>query len=165
VQDRVQAGALALVAALAHWWPGEYLGLVRPSGRDTVIALGALGLFIPGWEALGYLLGKTHAPFLDELYLSARTSGVLPLLWFSSLVAAPVSEEIIFRGFLFRGFNRPQRDPVVLTSMFWALSHVRRNGPASSMPSRIATAPTSAASRATRAISSTRCAPCWGRKP
>ena len=92
VQIAVQAGALMLVARLAHWPLSEYLGLVCPSGRDTVIALVSLALFIPAWDALGYLLGKTRGPFLDELYLSTRTSGALPLLWFWSLAAAPVSE-------------------------------------------------------------------------
>jgi uncharacterized protein len=126
VQDAIQIGALACVARLARWPAGEYLGLVRPNRRDTVIALASLALFIPGWEALGYLLGKTHPPFQDELFLGARTSGALPLLLFTWLAAAPVSEEIIFRGFLFRGLGQQsQYNAISATSVIWAISHMQ----------------------------------------
>ena len=43
----VQIGAVTLLARLVHWPAGEYLGLVRPNGRDTVIAIVSVALFIP----------------------------------------------------------------------------------------------------------------------
>src|SRR5260221_12767837 len=79
----VQIGALAFVARLAHWPPSEYLALVRPNGRDAMIALVSLAAFLAGWDALTYLLGRDIVtPFQEASYLSARTSGALPLLWF-----------------------------------------------------------------------------------
>jgi uncharacterized protein len=128
VSNAIQIGALALVARLAHWPPGKYLGLIRPSGRDTALALGALALFLPGFDALTYLLGRDIVtPFQATSYLSARASGALPLLWFTFVVVAPAGEEITFRGFLYRGWVRSQRAvvPVAVISALWAVSHIQ----------------------------------------
>jgi membrane protease YdiL (CAAX protease family) len=129
VSNAIQIGALALVARLAHWPPGKYLGLIRPSGRDAVLALGALALFLPGFDALTYLLGRDIVtPFQITSYLSARSSGALPLLWFTFVVAAPAGEEITFRGFLYRGWVPSQRavvPGVVIISTLWAVLHVQ----------------------------------------
>src|SRR5262249_45114213 len=48
----VQIGAVTLLARLAHWPAREYLSLIRPNGRDTVIAIVSVALFIPAWYAL-----------------------------------------------------------------------------------------------------------------
>src|SRR5262249_17858103 len=40
----VQIGAVTLLAQLAHWPAKEYLSLVRPNGRDTVIAIALVAL-------------------------------------------------------------------------------------------------------------------------
>jgi membrane protease YdiL (CAAX protease family) len=129
VSNAIQIGALALVARLAHWPPGKYLGLIRPSGRDAALALGTLALFLPGFDVLTYLLGREIVtPFQVTSYLSARASGALPLLWFAFVVAAPASEEIMFRGFLYRGWVRSQRavvPGVAVISALWAVLHVQ----------------------------------------
>ena len=129
VSDATQICALALVARLAHWPPGEYLGLTRPSARDTAFALAALAVFLTGFDALTYLLGRDIVtPFQVTSYLSARASGALPLLWFTFVVAAPAGEEIMFRGFLYRGWVRSQRTAVpgvLVLSALWAIIHVQ----------------------------------------
>ena len=120
----VQIGAVTLLARLAHWPAGEYLGLVRPNGRDTVIAIVSVALFIPAWYALAYILG-IHSSQTPDLYHNARAVGILPLYWFVSVVVAPVAEEIVFRGFLFRGLTG--QSPIIVissTSLFWAMAHV-----------------------------------------
>jgi uncharacterized protein len=128
VSDAVQIGALAVAARLAQWPPGQYLGLIRPSGRDAALALGAVALYLPGFDALTYLLGRDIVtPFRVTSYLSARASGALPLLWFTFVVVAPAGEEIMFRGFLYRGWVRSQHAvvPVAVISALWAVSHVQ----------------------------------------
>jgi membrane protease YdiL (CAAX protease family) len=128
VSDAVQIGALAVAARLAKWPPRQYLGLVRPSGRDAALALGAVALYLPGFDALTYLLGRDLVtPFQVTSYLSARASGALPLLWFTFVVAAPAGEEIMFRGFLYRGWVRSQHAvvPVTAISALWAVSHIQ----------------------------------------
>jgi uncharacterized protein len=127
VSNAVQIGALVLVARLAHWPPGEYLGLIRPSEREVAIALVSLALFLPGFDALTYLLGRNIVPpFQVASYLSARASGALPLLWFTIVVVAPAAEEIMFRGFLYRGWVQSQRSVVpgvAVISALWAVIH------------------------------------------
>jgi len=129
LSDTIQIGALALVAKMAHWPPGKYLGLIRPGGRDAALALVSLALFLPGFDALTYLLGRDIVtPFQVASYLSARASGALPLLWFTFVVVAPAGEEIMFRGFLYRGWVRSQRGVVpgvAVISALWAVMHAQ----------------------------------------
>jgi membrane protease YdiL (CAAX protease family) len=129
VSDTVQVGALVFAARLAHWPPGRYLGLIRPSGREAAIALVCLALFLPGFDALTYLVGKDIVPpFQVTSYVSARASGALPLLCFTVVVVAPAAEEIMFRGFLYRGWVQSQRGVVpgiAVISALWAVVHTQ----------------------------------------
>src|SRR5262245_2614349 len=88
----VQIGAVTLLARLAHWPAKEYLSLVRPKGRDTVIAIVSVALFIPAWHALAYVLG-IHSSQTYDVYRDARAAGILPLFWFVAVVVGPVAEE------------------------------------------------------------------------
>ena len=129
IADAIQIGALAFVARLAHWSPGKYLGLVRPSGRDAALPLAALAVLMPGLDALTYVLGgDIVTPFQVTSYLGARASGTLPLLWFTFVVVAPAGEEIMFRGFLYRGWVRSRRavvPGVVIISILWTVLHAQ----------------------------------------
>jgi membrane protease YdiL (CAAX protease family) len=129
VSTAVQVGVLALAARLAGWPVRDYLGLVRPRGRDLLIGLGCLALFLPAFDALTYLLGKDIVtPFQVDTYRSARESGDLPLLWLTLVAIAPAGEEIVFRGFLFRGWVRPGRAApigIVAISALFAIIHVQ----------------------------------------
>ena len=120
----VQIGAVTLLARLAHWPAKEYLSLVRPNGRDTVIAIVSVALFIPAWHALAYVLG-IHSSQTYDVYRDARAAGILPLFWFVAVVVGPVAEEIVFRGFLFRGLaGQSQIIAVSTTSLVWASTHL-----------------------------------------
>jgi membrane protease YdiL (CAAX protease family) len=66
--------------------------------------------------------------FQLDIYSSAKNAGYLPWLWLTLVVIAPIGEETLFRGFLFRGWYRVPLDvwPVIIvTSSIWALSHVQ----------------------------------------
>jgi len=129
VWNVAQIGGLALLARLAHWPAGRYLGLVQPSGRDTAVALGALALFVAGSDALTYLLGRDIvSPFQLTSYLSAQASQSLPLLWLAFVVVGPAGEEVMFRGFLYRGWVRSERDVlpgIVVISALWTAMHIQ----------------------------------------
>jgi membrane protease YdiL (CAAX protease family) len=125
----VQVGMLALAARLAHWPAGEYLGLVRPATRPALIAIAVLIVFLLGYDGLTYLLGRDIVtPFQVDTYRTARDSGSLPLLWLTFVIVAPIAEEIMFRGFLFRGWVRSERSaiPAILViSLLFAAIHVQ----------------------------------------
>jgi membrane protease YdiL (CAAX protease family) len=60
-----------------------------------------------------------------EIYDSAH---FVPLLWGAVIVAAPVFEEIFFRGFLLEGLRRSRLGSggaVVLTALSWAALHIQ----------------------------------------
>jgi uncharacterized protein len=125
----VQVGMLALAARLAGWPAGEYLGLVRPATRPALIAIAVLIVFLLGYDALTYLLGRDIVtPFQVDTYRTARDGGTLPLLWLTFVIVAPVAEEIMFRGFLFRGWARSERSTIpaiVVISVLFAAIHVQ----------------------------------------
>jgi len=125
----VQIALLAFVARLAGWSAADYFALVRPSGREAMIALVGLAVFLVGYDVLTYLLGRDIVtPFQVDTYRSARAEGSLPLLWLSFVIAAPLGEEIVFRGFLYRGWVRSPRSAwpaIVLISAIWAVMHVQ----------------------------------------
>lgn len=55
------------------------------------------------------------------------TAGFLPLLIFVVVVIAPLTEEVVFRGFMYRGLaDRWGAAPAVLiTAGLWALAHTQ----------------------------------------
>jgi membrane protease YdiL (CAAX protease family) len=127
--DVVLVGILALAARAARWPVGEYFGLVRPGRRNLVIAIASLTAFVLAFDAMTYLLGRAIVtPFQVDTYRSARDSGTLPLMWFAFVIVAPISEEMVFRGFLFRGWVRPGRGalPAILViSALFAIIHLQ----------------------------------------
>jgi uncharacterized protein len=127
--NAVQIAVLALASRRQGWSISEYLGLVRPATRDVAVALSILAVFLLGYDALTYALGRDIVtPFQVDTYRSARNAGMLPLLWFALVIAAPVAEEIMFRGFLFRGWVRSERSAIpgiLIISALFAAIHVQ----------------------------------------
>ncbi len=108
----VQIGMLALAARLARWPVGEYLGLVRAERRDAaLIAIAILVVFLLGYDALTYLLGTRHRHAVPGRHLShaPATAARCRCCGSPSWSSAPVAEEIMFRGFLFRGWVQVAR--------------------------------------------------------
>src|SRR5262249_31582497 len=120
---------LALAVRLARVPFVDYLAL-KPVGTRTMlfvlVCTLALGV---GFEGLSMRAGgPLVVPFVAELYRTARTSGTLPLVLIAVVVAAPITEELLFRGFLMRGWAASWLGPigaVVLTSAIWAVIHIQ----------------------------------------
>ena len=52
-------------------------------------------------------LGKNVVTsFQDDIYRSAASAGSLVWLWLAVVIVAPIGEETLFRGFVFRGWQR-----------------------------------------------------------
>ena len=118
---------LAPLANAAKWPVSEYLGLVKPRGLDAVVSFAVLIVFLLGFDGLTYLLGRDIVtPFQVDTYVSARASGTLPLLWLALVIGAPVGEELLFRGFLFRSWVASQRSAlpgILVISALFAIIH------------------------------------------
>jgi uncharacterized protein len=128
-------GLPAVVAAL--WFAirftdtsfADYLALRRMSWRNLVIGIVGLVAVIGIWEVLSRLSGRESEPgFMVDVLKSARADGALLLLTVAFCVAAPVSEELFARGFLYRGWSETWLGPIgaiVLSSLVWTGLHLQ----------------------------------------
>ena len=119
-------GFLVLVARLRGPFALWYLGLVRPRAGTVVKSILATVLFLAAFDGLTYWLGR---PIVSEFMTSIyETAGWLPLLVAALVVAAPLFEEIFFRGFLYRGLAASRLGApgaILITSFCWSLIHTQ----------------------------------------
>jgi uncharacterized protein len=129
ISNPVEIVTLVLAIQLLGTDAREYLGLDVPQPRDIAIAVAALAAAIAVADTVTLALGKDMVPpFQVELHRTAREEGSLPWLWLAIIVAAPVGEELLFRGFMFRGFIHEPRDAVpgiLVISLIWSMLHVQ----------------------------------------
>lgn len=105
----------------------EYFSFNRTSwkqfGKWTLILL----LYIVCSDVVTYYALKE--PIVSDFMLNAyQTVHFTPLLWLAFVIAAPLYEEIFFRGFLFRGIENSRVGPigaVIITSLAWSALHVQ----------------------------------------
>lgn len=104
----------------------EYLALTWPT-RDEVVQGLALSLaFLAAWLLLSFLTGQQTPAFVIDSYRSAQADGLLWLLLIGFCVAAPIAEEFVVRGLMYRGWSQSFLGPIgaiVLSSALWALIH------------------------------------------
>jgi uncharacterized protein len=129
VGDPVQVVTLALAARMTGEDLFKYFALNVPRRRDAIIAIAGLALMIIAVDVLTLALGRDLVPAFElQIHRSAQAEGALISLWLALIVVAPVGEELLFRGFLFRGFVREQRDAlpgILAISLIWSLLHVQ----------------------------------------
>jgi membrane protease YdiL (CAAX protease family) len=120
---------LWLATRMARMPFADYLALRRTSWSNLLIGTVALIALIAGWELLSRLLGREVAPgFMVEVLKSAQADGALWLLMIAFAVAAPVTEELMVRGFLYRGWSESFLGPVgaiALSSLVWTAMHAQ----------------------------------------
>jgi uncharacterized protein len=106
--------------------PWSFLGFRPVRWRDVVIACGAMGMFIAITDPLNVWLDRPLVPpFMLEAYATAGSRG---LLFLAVTIAAPVTEELAFRGFLFGALRaRGVRTGLVVgvTSSLFAVIHTQ----------------------------------------
>jgi hypothetical protein len=122
-------GILALFAWLRGWRVRDYLGLRLPPWQQAAWALAALAFLIVATDLVTHLVGRPIVPeFMTQAY---RTAGWLPLLVAALLVGAPLFEETLLRGFLFRGIAESPLGgiaAVIITSVIFGLLHLQYDG-------------------------------------
>jgi uncharacterized protein len=129
---------MGLPAVLAALWVAirvsrtpfaEYLALRWTAWSNLLIGVVALFVLVMGWDLVSRLTGREVTPgFMGDVLQSARADGALWLLVLAFCVAAPVSEELFARGFLYRGWSESFLGPVgaiLLSSVVWTALHLQ----------------------------------------
>jgi membrane protease YdiL (CAAX protease family) len=129
VSTPIQVLLLGLFAMWAGANAADYLGLTLPRRNEVVFGIIAVAAVIVAGNAISWLLDQNIVTsFQSDIYRTASAAGRLPWLWLAVVVATPIGEETLFRGFLFRGWLRSPRDAwptIIVTALLWALTHVQ----------------------------------------
>ena len=129
IANPLMIAVLALAVRLARARQVDYFALVLPRLRDLALGLVCLVGLIVVSDALLYISGRDLVtPFQLQSYASATAEGWLPALLAAAILVAPAGEELMFRGFIFRGWARSDRTAwpaIVVISVLWAALHIQ----------------------------------------
>jgi uncharacterized protein len=119
--------ASAVFAYLRRQLPlREYFSLTIPPMRQCLIWLLVTMALVLCSDRLSYLVdNRDDIEFMADAY---STAGFLPLFWLAIVVIAPLSEEAVFRGFLFKGIEHSRlgvAGAVLIGSLGWTALHVQ----------------------------------------
>src|SRR6266487_80560 len=118
---------MAIAARWRGWRVADYLALVVPRRSDFAFGFACMAALLIAFDVLTYAAGGDLVPaFMFESYKTARASGTMVLFFIAVVIIGPVTEEIVFRGFLFRGLNASflgVAGTLIATSIAWALMH------------------------------------------
>lgn len=102
----------------------EYLALRKVRWRTCLLWVGVTLLLLACSDLLTILVGEeVVGDFMRDVYTSCNGS---PWLWVALIIAAPVTEECMFRGFMFTGLRTSALGDIgtaIVTSVLWALIH------------------------------------------
>jgi membrane protease YdiL (CAAX protease family) len=124
----VQLGVVIFAAQLRRWPPAIYLGLVPPRRAEMIVAVACIVALGVAFDGVLYLTGREVVPrFQVDAWRTAADAGWLLWMLLAIVVVAPIGEEVIFRGFLFRGLARPGWEVHAIggISVAWALLHIQ----------------------------------------
>lgn len=114
-------GAIAVVAVAARtagWSILRYLGLTVPRAGDVMLGLVSPIIFLAVYFAIAQLTG---------LWIGKpATSHFSPAFLLSAIILSPLSEELVYRGFLYRGLARSVLGPwvaILLIAAAFAFGH------------------------------------------
>jgi hypothetical protein len=129
ISNPITIAVLVFAVRLARADSWDYLALKWPRTRYVATAIiGIVGLIALS-DALLFLSGRALVTaFQLQSYTTAAAEGWLPAMFVAAIIVAPAGEEIMFRGFLFRGFVRSERSAwpgIVVISLLWAALHVQ----------------------------------------
>jgi membrane protease YdiL (CAAX protease family) len=102
-----------------------YLGLHWPGNRQVLAGFGGAVLLLVASDAITYLSGRPISP---PVMVQVYETGWLPAIYVAFVVAAPLSEEFVFRGFFFPGIVASRWGApaaVLISAVIWAAIHVQ----------------------------------------
>jgi membrane protease YdiL (CAAX protease family) len=127
ISNPITAVLLWLAAWLSKSNAADYLGLHWTRSRYVVIGLVLLVALIALSDGLLYLSGRELVTSFQLQSYKTAGGWLVPVL-IAAIIVAPAGEEIMFRGFLFRGFvtsNRSAWPAIIFISILWAVLHIQ----------------------------------------
>jgi membrane protease YdiL (CAAX protease family) len=116
-------GSIALLIRWRRYPIRDYLALHRPTTRSAAIAFVSLAVMLVTSDLISYLLGR---PLVPDVMVKLYRMAWLPGLVVALVVLAPIAEETLFRGFLYKGIADSRAGPVVAiitSAVAWATLH------------------------------------------
>ena len=104
----------------------DYLALQRVDRRTALRWIGALAVLLLLSDLLTVALGRPVVP--DVMKTLYQTANPVWLFWAALIGAAPLFEEVFFRGFLFKGLQASwlgTPGTVIATAAVWAVIHLQ----------------------------------------
>lgn len=117
---------LLFVKLRGGWNVRDYLAIKPVSMRSMLGWLGLLLVFVAASDLLTCLLGRPIVP--ECMVKTFQTAYSLPLLYATLMIASPVFEETLFRGFMVPGILRSRLGAVgaiLIPAAGWSLMHVQ----------------------------------------
>ncbi|HUI96746.1 MAG TPA: CPBP family intramembrane glutamic endopeptidase [Xanthobacteraceae bacterium] len=129
----INALQVALLAEVPRWRldasPIDYLALTRFSLRNFLIGVIAIVAVVAAIDGFSRLVrSDTVTPFEIDIFTSGRAEGWLTAVIVAVVLVGPIGEEVLFRGFLFRGWVTPDwrgAIAVVVIPLLWAAMHLQ----------------------------------------
>jgi uncharacterized protein len=116
-------GVVALLTHFRRYPIRDYLALGWPPARSGLIAFAGLVVVLVSSDLTSYFLGR---PLVPEVMVDLYRMAWLPGLLLALVVLAPIGEETLFRGFLFKGIAASRAGPIaaiVISAIAWATLH------------------------------------------
>jgi membrane protease YdiL (CAAX protease family) len=104
----------------------EYLALNWPSSGELLRALAITAILLLAESLAVSVVGAEEIS--PDPYASAGRAGGFLIFLIGGCIAAPIMEEFVLRGFMFRGWSQSFLRPVgsiVVTSVLWAMIHTQ----------------------------------------
>ena len=108
----------------------HYLGLRSFQLKKLMHWVGVLVIWVIVTAFISELLQDDFLKRSELIIRSFSTCAYPILIWLALVIAAPLGEEFIFRGFLFKGIRHSKLGDVgaiLITSVLWALMHIQYN--------------------------------------
>lgn len=133
VSFALMVSLLLWIGRLSRLPLSEYFALKAFRGWDLLAGAGAVAICYSGFDVMYAAFGVDNSStWWDDLYKDAVGRGWVVPLALTLVLGAPVLEEGVFRGVLFRGWAASRIGPagtVVLTSALWTLIHTQYVAP------------------------------------
>jgi membrane protease YdiL (CAAX protease family) len=122
-----ELGVVWLAIKLARMRIADYLAIARPRSRDVAVGMLVVLALLPVSDLSAWLLDKPLTPpFVIAAYTTARDFGALVLLAIALVIAAPLAEEVLFRGFMYRGLAASRVGvigAILIPTLIWTVLH------------------------------------------